>query len=116
MYLSFQGTLKTGIVLTTADLVKEQMTLLRILLVFGLLVIISIILQFATVPFSVVHNTFELLESVERSFRGIIVAGLIWATIRLIRGEKKVPEIGSFIFFIAVTYLILQAVYDLFAG
>jgi hypothetical protein len=116
VYLSFQGTLKTGIVLTNADLVKEQMIFLRILLVFGLLVIISVVLQFATVPFSAVHNTFELLESVERSFGGVIVAGLIWAAIRLVRGEQKAPEISQFLFYIAVTYLVLQAIYDLFAG
>lgn len=92
------------------------MNLLRILFAFGLLVIISIILQFATVPFSTVHNTFELLESVERSFRGIIVGGLIWATIRLVKGEQKAPEISRFLFYIAVIYLLLRAVYDLFAS
>ena len=92
------------------------MTFLRILIVFGLMVIISIILQFATVPFSAVHNTFELLESIDRSFRGVVWGGLVWAAIRLIKGEQKAPEIGKFIFFIAVTYLVLQAIYDLLAG
>jgi hypothetical protein len=103
-------------VFTIADLVKEQMIFLRILIVFGLMVIISIILQFATVPFSAVHNTFELLESIDRSFRGVVWGGLVWAAVRIVKGAGKAPEIGSFIFLIAVTYLILQAIYDLIAG
>ena len=90
--------------------------LLRILVVFALLIIISAVLQFFTVAFSAVHNTFDLMASVDRSFRGVVWGGLIWSAIRLIQGEQKAPEISRFIFYIAVVYLILQAVYDLLAG
>ena len=91
------------------------MNLLRILFVFGALVVISTILQFATVPFSATHNTFELLVSVDRGFRTVILGGLIWIAVRLIRGEKKSPEISLFILYIAVLLLVLNAIYDLVA-
>ncbi len=91
------------------------MNYLRILVAFGLLMIISIILQFATVPFSSVHNTFELLESVDRSVRGLVWGGLVWVATRLIKGEQKAPEFSRFIFFIAVAFLLAQSVYDLLA-
>jgi len=90
--------------------------LLRILVVFALLIVISAVLQFLTVPFSAVHNIFDIMVSVDRSFRGVILAGLIWSAIRLIRGEQKAPEISRFIFYLAVIYLIFQAVYDLLAS
>ena len=91
------------------------MTILRILVVFVLLMIISIILQLGTVPFSSVHNTFELFESAERCLRGVIVGILIWAAIRLVKGEQKAPEISRFLFYIAVIYLVGRAIYDLIA-
>ena len=91
------------------------MNLLRILVVFVVLIIISIVLQLATVPFSATHNTFDLLVSVERSISGVILGGLIWIAVRLIRGEKKSPEISLFIFYIAVLSLVLHAIYDLVA-
>ena len=92
------------------------MNLLRILVVFVVLIIISIVLQLATVPFSATHNTFDLLVSVERSIRGVILGGLIWLAVRLIRGEKKSPEISLFICYIAVLSLVLHAIYDLVAS
>ena len=92
------------------------MNLLRILFVFGTLMVISTILQFATVPFSATHNTFELLVSVVRSFRGVVWGGLIWSAVRLIRGEQKAPEFSLFIFYIAVLSLVLHAIYDLVAS
>ena len=92
------------------------MNLLRILVVFVVLIIISIVLQLATVPFSATHNTFDLLVSFERSIRGVILGGLIWSAVRLIRGDKKSPEISLFIFYIAVLSLVLHAIYDLVAS
>ena len=91
------------------------MNLLRILVVFVVLIFISVVLQLATVPFSATHNTFDLLVSVERSISGVILGGLIWSAVRLIRGEKKSPEISLSIFYIAVLSLVLHAIYDLVA-
>lgn len=91
------------------------MILFRILLAVFLLMIISVILQLATVPFSAIHNTFELMESASRSFRGVILGVLIWAAIRLVKGEQKTPEVSRFIFYIAVIYLVGRAIYDLIA-
>ena len=91
------------------------MIFIRILIAFALLMIISIILQFVTVPFSAVHNTFEIVESLQRCFRGIIVGTLIWAAIRLVKGEQKAPEVSKFIFYVAVIYLVGVAIYDLIA-
>ncbi len=91
------------------------MTVLRILLAIFVLMIISVILQLVTVPFSAVHNTFELMESASRSFRGVILGVLIWVTIRLVKGEQKTPEVSLFIFCIAVIYLVGRAIYDLLA-
>ncbi len=91
------------------------MTVLRILLAIFLLMIISVILQLATVPFSTVHNTFELMESANRSLRGVILGVLIWAAIRLVKGEQKTPEVSRFIFYITVIYLVGRAIYDLIA-
>jgi len=92
------------------------MNLLRIIVVFVILMIISIILQLMTVPFSAIHNTFEMLESVDRSFRGLVCGGLLWAAIRLIKGEQKAPEISRFIFYVAVIFLVFRSIYDLIAG
>ena len=89
--------------------------MLRILVVFGILLIISTVLQLATVPFSAAHNTFELLVSVDRSFRGVIWGVLAWSAIRLVRGEQKAPEISRFIFLVAVFSLLAHAIYDLVA-
>ena len=91
------------------------MILIRILIAFAVLMVISIILQFGTVPFSSVHNTFELFESLERCIRGIIVGTLIWAGLRLVKGEQKAPEISLFIFYVAVIFLVGRAIYDLIA-
>ena len=91
------------------------MAFLRIFIAFGILMIISVGLQFVTVPFSSVHNTFDIMESVDRCFRGIIYAGLLWAALRLVRGDQTAPEISLFLFYIAVIYLIAQAIYDVFA-
>ena len=91
------------------------MILIRILIAFAVLMVISIILQFGTVPFSSVHNTFQLIESLERCVSGIIVGTLIWAAIRLVKGDQKAPEISRFIFNIAVIILVGRAIYDLIA-
>ena len=91
------------------------MILIRILIAFAVLMVISIILQFGTVPFSSVHNTFQLIESLERCVSGIIVGTLIWAAIRLVKGDQKAPEISLFIFNIAVIFLVGRAIYDLIA-
>ena len=91
------------------------MIFIRILIAFALLMILSIILQFVTVPFSAVHNTFELIESFDRCIRGIIIGTLIWAAIKLVRGAQKTPEISRFIFYIAVIFLVGRAIYDLIA-
>jgi hypothetical protein len=88
---------------------------LRVLLVFVFLLIVSIVLQFITVPFSATHNTFALLESVDRSLRGVVLGGLLWLAIRLIKGEHKTPEISRFILFVAVIFVVGRAVYDLVA-
>ena len=91
------------------------MIFIRILIAFAVLMVISIVLQFGTVPFSSVHNTFELIESLERCVSGIIVGTLIWAAIRLVKGEQKAPEVSKFIFYVAVIYLVGVAVYDVLA-
>jgi len=91
------------------------MIFIRILIAFAVLMVISIILQFGTVPFSSVHNTFELIESLERCVGGIIVGTLIWTAIRLVKGEQNAPEISLFIFNIAVFFLVGRAIYDLIA-
>jgi hypothetical protein len=88
---------------------------LRVFLVFVFLLFVSIVLQFLTVPFSATHNTFALLESVDRSTRGIVWGGLLWVAIRLIKGEQKAPEISRFILYIALIFVVLRAIYDLFA-
>ena len=91
------------------------MNFLRVLIVFVFLLTISLILQFLTVPFSATHNTFELLESVDRSLRGVVWGGLLWVAARLIKGEKKAPDISRFIFYIALIFIIFRAIYDLYA-
>jgi len=91
------------------------MTVFRILLVIAVLMIISVIIQLATVPFSAVHKTCKLTETASRVFRGIIVGALIWAAIRLVKGEQKAPEVSRFLFYIAIIYLLGRAIYDLTA-
>lgn len=91
------------------------MMFLRVLIAFAVLMIISIALQFVTVPFSAIHNTFAMQESIERCIRGLIVGSLIWAPIRLVKGDQKAPEISRFLFYVAVAYLIGRAIYDVVA-
>jgi len=57
------------------------MNLLRILIALAILILGSLILQFAISPFSIGNGTFEIWQSLSRVAGGIICGVIIWGTI-----------------------------------
>jgi len=92
------------------------MNLIRVLIALTILILGSLILQFAVAPFSIGNGTFEIAQSIGRVAGGIIWGVIIWGIIKLFRGDDKSPDMSSFIFYTAATYIVLLTISDLFTG
>ena len=92
------------------------MNLLRILIALALLILGTLILQFAISPFSIGDGTFQIGQSLSRVTGGIIWGVIIWGIIKLFRGDKKSPDMSSFIFYTAATYIVLLTISDFFTS
>ena len=92
------------------------MNLLRILIALAVLILGSLILQFAIAPFSIGDDTFQIGQSMGRVAGGIIWGVIIWDIIKLLRGNDRSPDMSSFIFYTAATYIVLLTISDFFTG
>jgi len=92
------------------------MNLLRILVALAILILGSLILQFAIAPFSIGNGTFQITHSIGRVAGGIIWGVIIWGIIKLFRGDDRSPDMSSFIFYTAAIYIVLLTVSDFFTG
>jgi hypothetical protein len=92
------------------------MNLIRILIALAILILGSLILQFAVAPFSIGNGTFQVTHSISRVAGGIIWGFIIWGIIKLFRGDDKSPDMSSFIFYTAATFIVLLTISDLFTG
>ena len=92
------------------------MNLIRIIVALAILILGSLILQFAIAPFSIGNGTFQITHSISRVAGGIIWGVIIWGIIKLFRGDEKSPDMSSFIFYTSATYIVLLAIIDLFTG
>ena len=92
------------------------MNLIRILIALTILILGSLILQFAIAPFSIGNGTFEIWQSLGRVAGGIIWGVIIWGIIKLFRGDERSPDMSSFIFYTAAIYIVLLTINDFFSG
>jgi hypothetical protein len=92
------------------------MNLIRIIIALAILILGSLVLQFAIAPFSIGNGTFQITHSISRVAGGIIWGVIIWGIIKLFRGDDKSPDMSSFIFYTAATYIVLLAISGLFTG
>ena len=92
------------------------MNQLRILIALAILVLGSLILQFAVAPFSFGNGTFEIGQSIGRVAGGILWGFIIWGIIKLFRDDDKSPDMSSFVFYTAAIFIVLLAVNDFFTG
>ena len=92
------------------------MNLIRILIALAILILGSLILQFAIAPFSIGNDSFEIGQSIGRVTGGVLWGFIIWGIIRVIRGEDNSPDMSSFIFYAAAIFIVLLTINDFFAG
>lgn len=92
------------------------MNLIRMLIALTILILGSLILQFAIAPFSIGNGTFQITHSIGRVAGGIILGVIIWAIIKLFRGNERSPDMSSFILYTAAIYIVLLAAVDFFTG
>ena len=92
------------------------MNLIRIIIALAILILGSLVLQFAIAPFSIGNGTFQITHSIGRVAGGIIWGVIIWAVIKLFRGKERSPDMSSFIFYTAAIYIVSLAVLDFFTG
>jgi hypothetical protein len=92
------------------------MNLIRIIIALAILILGSLVLQFAIAPFSIGNGTFQITHSISRVAGGIIWGVIIWGIIKLFRGDEKSPDMSSFIFYTAAIYIVLLTVTDFFIG
>ncbi|MBE9544135.1 MAG: hypothetical protein IMF02_06540 [Proteobacteria bacterium] len=92
------------------------MNLLRVLIALAVLILGSLVLQFAVAPFSIGNGSFQIGQSIGRVAGGIIWGAIIWGIIKLFRGDERSPDMSSFIFYTAAIYIVLLAVSDFFSA